>query len=162
MVTSSHLQKRVSGNPSKSFERCAEILTRWFAKWITVFPNHPVSKVQTAVYLESLSDLSPEQLEAACKEATKTAEQFPKPGHIRGAVRAHLDRNVEFLGLPMLRYPEISQEEREAAIKEMREGFGTAWLDQLEHLTAGRPSYKERKKFLDEQKQILKERGFLK
>jgi hypothetical protein len=66
--------------------------------------------------LEALSDLSPEQIDAGCENAIKTAEQFPKPGHIRAAVP--FDRTI-FLGPPLLEYAEtLTAEEREAAIKE--------------------------------------------
>jgi hypothetical protein len=67
-----------------------------------------------AAYQEALSDLTSEQIEAGCAEAIKTAEQFPKPGHIRAAVPAV---HGGFLGLPQLTYPETSEEEREEALE---------------------------------------------
>ena len=71
------------------------------------------------VYLEALSDLSPEQIEAGCENALKTAEQFPKPGHIRKSVP--FDKSI-FLGPPMLTYsePPLSPQEREEAIAEQK------------------------------------------
>lgn len=51
-----------------------------------MFPSHPVTKVQIAGYVEALDDLTPEQIEIGCRKATRTATQFPKPGHIREAL----------------------------------------------------------------------------
>ena len=61
------------------------MLERWFLKWSDAFPSHPVTKIQVGTYLEALDNLTPEQLEIGCREATRHAEQFPKPGHIRKA-----------------------------------------------------------------------------
>lgn len=68
--------------------KSAVVLTRWFRKWSDSFPSHDVTKLQMATYLEALDDLTPEQLEIGCREATRKAEQFPKPGHIRSALYA--------------------------------------------------------------------------
>jgi hypothetical protein len=42
-----------------------------------------------AVYAEALIDLSQEALEHGCAEATRTAERFPWPGHIRKAAEGY-------------------------------------------------------------------------
>ena len=52
-----------------------------------MFPAHPVTKALINAYIESLGDLSAEQMEAACRQVTKLAEQFPKPAHIRAALK---------------------------------------------------------------------------
>lgn len=72
----------------QSLAKSAVVLTRWFRKWSDSFPSHDVTKLQMATYLEALDDLTPGQLEIGCREATRTAEQFPKPGHIRSALYA--------------------------------------------------------------------------
>jgi hypothetical protein len=116
-----------------------------------------------ACYLEALSDLTPEQLEEACREATRTAEQFPKPGHIRNAVRS--GRTGEFLGPPLLMYPEISQEERDEAIKECRKQMGNEWaktLDSLKPKPAKTFTVRPSTLNLEGQKRVLREKGFLK
>jgi hypothetical protein len=64
------------------------VLTQWFHKWADSFPSHEVTKLQVATYLEALDDLTPGQLEIGCRAATRKAEQFPKPGHIRSALYA--------------------------------------------------------------------------
>lgn len=68
--------------------KSAVVLTQWFRKWSDSFPSHDVTKLQMATYLEALDDLTPGQLEIGCREATRKAEQFPKPGHIRSALYA--------------------------------------------------------------------------
>jgi hypothetical protein len=75
-----------------------------------------------ATYVEALDDLPVELIEAGCREATRTAEQFPKPGHIRRAVEKiqaaqTVNDRVYLLGPPAEKYPEITQEERDAAIE---------------------------------------------
>jgi len=75
-----------------------------------MFPAHPIAKSLVACYAEALSDLTPEQLETACREATRSAEQFPKPAHIRGALR-----RVEGLARTRPEYldePRLSPQER--------------------------------------------------
>jgi hypothetical protein len=164
-------RREINDEASRRSRKCAEILTRWFAKWLAVFPNHPITKMQTAVYLEALSDLSPDQLEMACLAATQRAEQFPKPGHIRNAVQ--IDRSGEFLGPPLLEYPEISQEERDAAVAECRAQLGPEWARSLRKMD-GRASIARPRDIpkkipvrpsglsVSQQKEILKSRGFLK
>jgi hypothetical protein len=75
-----------------------------------------------ATYAEALDDLSIEQIEKGCREATRNAEQFPKPGHIRKALEAveaaqTVSNRVQLLGPPAIKYPPITQEERDAAIE---------------------------------------------
>lgn len=76
------------GNESRKtyLAKLALVLTRWFQKWGDAFPSHEVTKLQMGTYLEALDDLTPDELDIGCREATRTAEQFPKPGHIRSAL----------------------------------------------------------------------------
>lgn len=121
-----------------------------------------MSKAQIAVYLEALSDLSPKAIEFGCIEATRTAERFPWPGHIRKAAESYHGNREEFLGPRLLSYPEISQEERDEALK-----FSDSLKKQLEPIP---PPPAEAKKLtivpshlsLDEQKAELRRRGLLK
>jgi hypothetical protein len=107
-----------------------------------------------------IEDLTPDQIEAGCTEATKVAEQFPKPGHIRAAVPTV--RSV-FLGPPQLSYPEVSQEERDSALE-----YSAA----LRRVLAKAPSKapEEKKKWLnpppskftvEQQREILRTKGYL-
>lgn len=75
-------------NRRKHLAKLALVLERWFQKWGDAFPSHEITKLQVATYTEALDDLTPEQLEIGCREATRKAEQFPKPGHIRSALYA--------------------------------------------------------------------------
>jgi len=153
----------ISAERTKNSAKSADVLSKYFQKWQVIFPNHPTGALALACYLEALADLSPEQLDGACREATRTAEQFPKPGHIRNAVG--LGRTGEYLGPPLLTYPEISKEERDEAIKECRKQMGAEWAKTLESLKPNirktvtvRPSTLD----LEGQKRVLREKGFLK
>lgn len=114
------------------------------------------------VYVEALDDLSPEQLEFGCKEATRIAEQLPKPGHIRtaaGAFRPKNDRS-EFLG-PALDWNPVLEMERirraEAYQKALTNGEITP--------EPQKPKPKKRiahvTKSIEEQKEELRKRGYL-
>ncbi len=108
------LQIETFGERRKNLARSADVLSKFFRKWAVIFPNHPTGAQAVAFYLEALSDLTPEQLETGCTEAIQTAEQFPKPGHIRAAVPV---LHSAFLGPPMLTYPEVSEEDRQAGLE---------------------------------------------
>jgi hypothetical protein len=106
--------------------------------------------------------LTADQIELGCAAAIKTAEQFPKPGHIRAAVPAvqHI-----FLGLPQLSYPEVSSGERQEALE-----YSTALRAALSKSPANRPPSQAQKKTLslpppqftiEEQKEVLKRKGYL-
>jgi hypothetical protein len=101
-----------------------------------------------------------EQIDQGCREATRTAEQFPKPGHIRAAFKATQEQCI-FLGPRQLAYPEISQEEREEALKfseELKKKLGPVEPKPGSKILTVRPSILS----LDEQKRILREKGLLK
>lgn len=80
------------------------MLEKYFRKWNAAFPTHEVTKLQMAVYLEALDDLSLDALEYGCREATRTAEQFPKPGHIHKAAEGYVNDRSMFLGPPRPAY----------------------------------------------------------
>src|SRR5215469_1851055 len=99
MQNPNHSKSGTSEEGRKNLARSADVLAKHFQKWSVIFPNHPTGGKAVALYLEDLDDLTPDQIEAGCREAAKMAEQFPKPGHIRNAVpQTH---NV-FLGPPQL------------------------------------------------------------
>ena len=81
-------------------------------KWSHAFPTHPVSEKQILVYVEALDDMTPDELEFGCREATRTAEQLPKPGHIRTAAEAYRapDDRSQFLGPALDWNPELEKE----------------------------------------------------
>lgn len=143
--------------------KCADVLSKYFQRWSLLSPNQPTGRAPLMVYLEALSDLTPNQIEIGCREAEKLAERFPWPGHIRKALEASLhSESEEFLGLPLLAYTPVSQEDRDEALK-----FSAALKEALAKLPAA-PASKQKITIrpsilsLDEQKKILRKEGFLK
>ncbi len=140
------------------------MLSRWFQKWADAFPTHEVTKLQIATYAEALDDLTPKGIELGCREATRTAEQFPKPGHIRAAYKAAHDNQDEFLGPRLDWNPELEKEriEREKAFKKL--------LAEGKVERAVEPVLPPKKKVIApaksvltiaEQKAVLRKKGFL-
>ena len=130
METASCLRVLTNGedaNQRKHFARSVEVLTRWFAKWTDAFPSHAVTRLQVATYVESLDDLSPEELDRGCREATRIAEQFPKPGHIRHALKQLEDiprMRPAYLDEPTLSVSERWGPEEQAASDALRKNIG--------------------------------------
>jgi hypothetical protein len=159
MENQNHSRSVTSEERRKNLARSADVLSRFFRKWAVIFPNHPTGGQAVAHYLEALSDLSPDQIESGCAEAIKTAEQFPKPGHIRAAVPVV---HGVFLGLPQLSYPEISKEEREEALK-----YSAALRAALAKSPRSRPQKRRpltlpASQFtIEQQREVLKRKGYL-
>lgn len=106
-----------NGSQKTHLAKLALVLTQWFRKWGDAFPSHEVTKLQVATYLEALDDLTPAQLEIGCREATRKAEQFPKPGHIRTALYSFGSDEQRHERPSYLDEPSISAEEREEAVR---------------------------------------------
>jgi hypothetical protein len=109
-------------------------------KWAATFPAHAVTDTQIGTYADVLGDLSPEELNAACREATKSAEQFPKPAHIRAALK-RLEviprTRPAYLDEPILSASERWTEETREASDRLRAQLG---LPPAEPLAASRPA----------------------
>jgi hypothetical protein len=79
----------VSKRPTQRLSAFSVVLTEWLRKWARL---HSIGRNQAielteedfAIYAEALSDLTPEQLDAACLKAQQVCQFFPKPGEIRG------------------------------------------------------------------------------
>lgn len=162
MDTSNLSKKEPSGDHGRRLQTCVEILTRWFAKWSACFPNHPVSKLQTATYAEALGDLTAEQLEYGCRRASEDMEQFPKPGHIRKHGEA-LNFNRIYSGPAMEWDPQLERERLD------RKAEWERLLASGEVKPAEEPEKKPRLlvrrtlgKTIEQQKQELKEKGWIK
>jgi len=154
-------KKEPNESRRKKLQTCVEILTRWFAKWSAVFPNHPVSKLQTATYAEALIDLTAEQLEYGCKEASKNMEQFPKPGHIRKPAE---NLTNEYLGPALEWDPELERQrlERKAEWERHLASGEVKQKPEPEPEKPRRPIGATRHaKSLEQQKQELREKGWL-
>ena len=88
-------------------------------KHLAIFTEHyrqPMSELSVLAYAEDLSDLTPDQLDAACIEARRTSEFMPVSATIRNCLSKIRTSEQVFLGPPLLEYPEITAEEREAAL----------------------------------------------
>ena len=86
-----------------------------------------MSELSVLAYAEDLSDLTPDQLDAACIEARRTSEFMPVSATIRNCLSKIRTSEQVFLGPPLLEYPEITAEEREAALvfsEELRKRLG--------------------------------------
>ena len=122
-LTRSHLRNATLDEHKRKLAQCAEVLGKYFQKWAVIFPNHPTGAVALTLYLEALDDLTPQQIDAGCKEATRTAEQFPKPGHIRrGLIAAH-DGETILLGPPLLDYGKPMTDAERRQCDEITEAF---------------------------------------
>lgn len=93
-------------------------------EWLLTFAEHyrqPISERSALAYFEGLRDIGPEDMEAACKHAFETSEFMPVVAKIREALEEVRRASVgqeQYLGVPLLDYPKISQTERDAAIAE--------------------------------------------
>jgi hypothetical protein len=88
-------------------------------KHLAIFTEHyrqPITELSVIAYAEDLSDLTPDQLDAACIEARRTSEFMPVSATIRNCFSKICDSDPIYLGPPLLTYPEITAEEREAAL----------------------------------------------
>jgi len=145
--------------------------TEWwtvFKKHLALFAEHyrqPINELSTIVYAEDLRNLTPAELDAACIRARQTSEYMPVSAAI---LKAHGEltaiRREGYLGPPLLAYPEVSEEERAAALE-----FSDALRKQLAPIRSPKPP--EQKKLtiilpstrsIEEQKAELRRRGFLK
>jgi hypothetical protein len=116
------LERDSDESPKTRFVVLGEILKRWFTKWKDAFPTHEITQTQILTYLEALDDLSPNELNRACREATRTADQFPKPGHIRKALEAsRVEESVQHNRPAYLDEPRLSDEEIAAALEETKQ-----------------------------------------
>jgi hypothetical protein len=115
------------GNRRMPLARFVNSLTQWIRKWADTFPSHAITEIQIGTYIEALSDLTEAQLEAACREVTKSAEQFPKPAHIRAALRrleAVPRSRPNYLDEPVLPASERWGEEEQSASDKLRAQIG--------------------------------------
>lgn len=115
-------EKDSDDNQPRRLEASVKILQQWFAKWADAFPTQKVTQVQMMTYLEALDDLSPSELSRGCREATREADQFPKPGHIRRALEgSRLEESVQHNRPAYLDEPQLSPAEIEEALEETRQ-----------------------------------------
>jgi hypothetical protein len=119
-----------------------------------------MSELSVLAYAEDLSDLSPEQLDAACIEARRASEFMPVSATIRNCLSKILSAAPVYLGPPLLKYPEITAEEREAALafsEELKKKLGPPEPKPGRKTLTVRPSLLS----VEEQKAELRKLGYL-
>lgn len=118
-------------------------------------------------YLEAFDDFSPEKLEYGCRESTRTAKQFPKPGHIREAAEGYRPKGdrSEYSGPALEWDPELERERqaRERSFKAaVARGEEKPWTPPEPVPHGERFKIAPSTKSLEEQKEELRKKGFLK
>ncbi len=119
-----------------------------------------MTELSVFAYAEDLADLTPEQLDAACIEARRSSEFMPVSATIRNCLSRIRSSGPVFLGPPLLAYPEITAEEREAALvfsEELKKKFGPPEPKPRAKTLTVRPSMLS----VEEQKEELRKRGYL-
>lgn len=123
-----------------------------------------MSKEQIGVYTEALIDLSPESIEYGCAAATKTAERFPWPGHIRKAAEGYRpqDDRSGFLGPALDWNPELEKQRIERKILFDR-ALANGEIHQEQPKIEKKPMQRIRRGFksAEEQKEELRKKGYL-
>ena len=97
----------------RPYLRFSEVMMQWLARF-TEHYRQPISKVSADTYREGLKDLTPGQLDAACREAMRTSEFMPVVATIRHAFQSLNNSGDSYTGRPAyLDEPPLSAEERE-------------------------------------------------
>jgi len=141
-------------------------------KHLALFSEHyrqPITELSVIAYAEDLQSLSPEELDRACVEARRSSEFMPVSATILSASRKPRGNEILLSGPRQLAYPEVTQEEREDALK-----FSAALRDALKITTPVKATsekvakrspvlFRESRQGLtiEEQKEILRKKGYL-
>jgi hypothetical protein len=123
--------------------------------WLAKFSEHyrqPISKISALVFKEELCDLTPEQLDVACREVIRTSEYMPTTATIRNALKRIQDVEVDYVP-PRTVFPEVKPEDRVLTPAEEQH------INELKAKIFNIGD--KRTKTLEEQKAELKKRGFL-
>jgi hypothetical protein len=153
-------QKREAGKqPTQSREFWTVL-----KKHLAILSEHyrqPISELSVVAYAEDLSSLTSDQLDAACQRARQTSEFMPVSAAI---LKAHEELRAthrqEYLGVPLLEYPAITQEERDAALA-YSEAFKKTLAPKEEKPTKKQITVRPSVLSIDEQKRVLKAKGWL-
>jgi hypothetical protein len=114
------LQERKSASPKPTGKQSESlgVLADWWAVYGQIYRDDPTELLAVA-FRETLQNLPAAVLHEACLKAQREAPQFrPSPGRIY-----ELAQNLLEARRPgnAIRYPEITQEEREAALEETKD-----------------------------------------
>lgn len=145
------------------------VLLKWLDDWVTLFPNNPVTEKLIQIYADYLSELSPNQLEIACREAGKMATVFPKPGDILAAFNglSFLEEaphnGAEYLTITADHPLEIDRAKRALQyLADKESGLIEDLQPKVTEVTGARFIFKKKGPELtvEQQKEILRKKGF--
>jgi hypothetical protein len=103
---------------TKPAKESLDVLADWWALYGQIYRDDPTDLLAQA-YREMLQHVKPEILHKAFMRAAKNSPRFrPTPGLILEA--AELESEFLLVG-NLIRYPEVSQAERDAALEETKE-----------------------------------------
>lgn len=133
-------------------------------EWLARFTEHyrqNISKISADTYRQELSDMSAAELDAACREAVRTSEYMPNVATIRNALKKIKFTEVDNLsGLDWDPQAEIERLARKKDFdKLVADGKEKPW--QAPEPAPPRFKVKQSVLTLDEQKEILRKKGFL-
>lgn len=148
-------QSEIKERQRRRLAKSADVLAKYFQRWILVCPNFPVRPETIAVYCEALDDLTPEQIEYGCMMATKEMEGWPQPGFIRSCAAGAPIREVEVLG-PRLEW--TAGEHSDYLKRWLRDQKKPAELPAPKE---ARKQIPHTEKSIEQQKQELKDKGYL-
>ena len=109
-----------NNNESSEHKRTSKGCSAIVADWLTIFAEmyrEEITEGTALLYRETLKDVIPAILHKAFLRVTKTCKYRPTPAEVLEAANIEL----ELLTPPRTEFPQISQEEREAALAETAE-----------------------------------------
>ncbi len=148
-----------TGNPPRPSKAFLDVLRKHLAEHY----RQPVSKLSTAVYAQDLAKLSAEELDAACTRARQTSEFMPVSAAILKAHEELAASGVDqFLGVPQLEYPPVTQEDRDAGLEyseKLKKQLGIG--EKAPAAPQKKLKIVQSTRTIEEQKEILRKRGLL-
>lgn len=115
------LQERKSESPKPTANRSASlaVLADWWAIYGQIYRDDPTELLALA-FRETLQDLPAVLLHQSCLVAQRESPEFrPRPGRIYELVQSQIAKDAPSGNL--VRYPSVSQAERDAALEETKE-----------------------------------------
>jgi hypothetical protein len=159
METCVVLQNSEARKPQMQSKAFLDVLRKHLASFAEHY-RQPITELSVLCYAEDLADLTPNQLDAACIEARRTSEFMPVSATIRNCLSKIRSSEPVYLGPRLLKYPEITAEEREAALvfsEELKKKLGPPESKLGRKTLTVRPSSLS----IDQQKQELRKLGYL-
>lgn len=112
--------------PTSKQSASLDVLADWWSVYGQIYRDDPTDLLLTA-FRETLCHLAPGVLHQACLQAQRESPAFrPTPGRIYEIAETILERNQQGNRPRYLDEPQLSQEERDAAVLEGRQIFERA------------------------------------